>query len=102
MNILNQTADFAQWIAKLKDPLGKARIAARLNSARNGNFGDHKGVGEGVMEMRIPVGPGYRLYYAQEERVVYILLLGGDKSSQSKDIQRAKALWQEIKEMNNG
>ena len=102
MITLTKTEQFIDWLTKLKDPLGKARIAARMNAARNGNFGDHKGVGEGVMEMRIPTGPGYRLYYAQEESVVYVLLIGGDKSSQPKDIQRAKALWKEIKEASNG
>ena len=102
MNTLQQTAEFAAWVRKLKDPLGKARIAARLNSARHGNFGDHKIVGAGVMEMRIATGPGYRLYYAQAEYTVYILLVGGDKSTQERDIQRAQSLWRSIRGEHHG
>lgn len=97
MNTLTRTDEFSEWLRKLKDPIGKARIAARLNSAQHGNFGDHKSVGGGVWEMRIDVGPGYRIYYAQQESVVYVLLLGGDKSKQNSDIEKAKKLWQKIK-----
>ena len=98
MNIIRRTEEFMAWISKLKDVAGKARIAARLKMAAAGNFGDHKSVGQGVMEMRIHTGPGYRVYYAQEGDTVYILLIGGDKSTQDKDIKKAHELWKEIKE----
>lgn len=98
MNTIRRTEEFIAWISKLKDVAGKARIAARLKMAAAGNFGDHKSVGQGVMEMRIHTGPGYRVYYAQEGDTVYILLIGGDKSTQDKDIKKAHELWKEIKE----
>ena len=98
MNTIRRTEEFMAWISKLKDVAGKARIAARLKMASAGNFGDHKSVGQGVMEMRIHTGPGYRVYYAQEGDTVYILLIGGDKSTQDKDIKKAHELWKEIKE----
>ncbi|MBQ2760526.1 MAG: type II toxin-antitoxin system RelE/ParE family toxin [Mailhella sp.] len=98
MNTIRRTEEFMAWISKLKDVAGKARIAARLKMAVAGNFGDHKSVGQGVMEMRIHTGPGYRVYYAQEGDTVYILLIGGDKSTQDKDIKKAHELWKEIKE----
>jgi putative addiction module killer protein len=98
MNTLRRTEEFMAWITKLKDVAGKARIAARLKLAAAGSFGDHKSVGQGVMEMRIHTGPGYRVYYAQEGATVYLLLIGGDKSTQEKDIRKAQELWAEIKE----
>lgn len=67
----------------------RARILGRINSAENGNFGDCEPVGGGVSEMRIHYGPGYRLYYTRQGEVVYLLLIGGDKSSQKRDIKRA-------------
>lgn len=76
----------------------KARIAARLKYAALGNFGDCKSVGQGVMEMRIHVGPGYRVYYAQAEDTVYVLLLGGPKKTQAADIAEAQALWAKVRE----
>ena len=98
MNTIRRTEEFMAWISKLKDVAGKARIAARLKMASAGNFGDHKSVGQGVMEMRIHTGPGYRVYYAQEGDTIYILLIGDDKSTQDKDIKKAHELWKEIKE----
>lgn len=98
INTLRKTDLFSEWLAKLRDMRGKARILARITSARAGHFGDCRSVGEGVFEMRIDVGPGYRVYYAQEGQQIYLLLLGGDKSTQKKDITKAKTLWQTIKE----
>lgn len=98
MNTLHETDLFSEWLKKLKDIRGKARILARLASVRAGHFGDCRSVSDGVFEMRVDVGPGYRLYYAQEGQHVYLLLLGGDKSSQKKDIARAKTLWKTVKE----
>lgn len=76
----------------------KARIAARISSARAGNFGGCKSVGDGVSEMRIDFGPGYRVYYGQEGLHIYLLILGGAKSSQTRDIAKAKEMWRIIKE----
>lgn len=90
--------EFDKWLAQLKDAKGKARIVARIRSAELGNLGDVKPVGEGVSEMRIHFGPGYRLYFTQRGRLLILLLLGGDKSSQSRDIQKAKALARTVEE----
>jgi putative addiction module killer protein len=84
--------EFDKWLTKLKDAKGKARIVARIRSAELGNLGDVRPVGEGISEMRIHYGPGYRVYFAQRGRLVILLLVGGDKSSQKRDIKRAKAL----------
>ena len=98
MNTLRRTEQFLDWYFHLRDAVTKARIAARLKQAAMGNFGDHKGVGEGVCEMRIHVGPGIRVYYAQAGDTVYVLLIGGDKSSQDADIRKAQKLWKELQE----
>jgi putative addiction module killer protein len=89
MNAFYRTAEFDSWLSNLKDKIGKARILKRIRAAEGGNFGDCEPVGEGVSEMRIHVGPGYRLYYTRIGEVIYLLLVGGDKSSQSRDIKRA-------------
>ncbi|MBN8475440.1 type II toxin-antitoxin system RelE/ParE family toxin [Sulfuritalea sp.] len=80
---------FDGWFVGLRDIRAKVRIQARIDRAELGNFGDCEPVGEGVSEMRIHFGPGYRVYFTQRELEVVILLAGGDKSSQSKDIKRA-------------
>ncbi|GJE17610.1 type II toxin-antitoxin system RelE/ParE family toxin [Methylobacterium marchantiae] len=80
---------FKVWLKGLRDERAKARIAARLRSASYDNFGDTRSVGSGVFEMRIHYGPGYRIYYARRGETVYLLLKGGDKASQSRDIQDA-------------
>ena len=80
---------FDTWLAKLKDKIGRARILHRIRAAEHGNFGDVKPVGDGVSEMRIHVGPGYRVYYTRRGELVYLLLVGGDKSTQKRDVQRA-------------
>lgn len=79
---------FDKWLTELKDAKGKARIIARIRSAELGNLGDVKSVGEGISEMRIHYGPGYRVYFTQKGRLVIFLLVGGDKSSQKRDIKR--------------
>lgn len=70
---------FSEWFNGLRDRTAKLRIAARIERAKNGNFGDHKSVGDGVSEMRLTYGPGYRIYYAQKGEITYLLLNGGDK-----------------------
>lgn len=89
MNIFHRSDEFDTWLAALKDKVVRARIALRIRSAEHGNFGDSEPVGEGVSEMRIHFGPGYRVYFTRRGEVLYLLLLGGDKSSQKRDIKRA-------------
>jgi putative addiction module killer protein len=86
------TETFDDWLEALRDARGKARIQARIDRAHLGNFGDWSPVGEGVSEMRIHFGPGYRVYFVQRGMEVVILVAGGDKSSQTKDIARAQEL----------
>ncbi len=85
-------AFYSEWLNSLDRPV-KARVLTRIDRLRRGNFGDTKSVGEGVFELRLDFGPGYRVYYGREDDVVVILLCGGSKASQSKDIERAKELW---------
>ena len=92
MNSFQRTSEFDAWLKALRDPVGKARIISRIRSAEAGNFGDCEPVGEGVSEMRVHCGPGYRVYYSRTGDVVYLLLCGGDKSTQKRDIKQAKAL----------
>jgi putative addiction module killer protein len=89
MSTFLRSEEFDAWLSGLKDKVGRARIAHRIRSAEQGNFGDCEVVGEGVSEMRIHVGPGYRAYFTRRAEVVYLLLLGGDKSSQKRNIRRA-------------
>ena len=99
MNILVRSSEFDAWLSGLTDIKAKARILARLRGAAFGNFGDCGPVGEGVSEMRVHVGPGYRVYFVRNGAVLYVLLTGGDKSTQKRDIARAKAMAMELKEM---
>lgn len=87
-----KTEYFEKWQSQLKDINAKAKIQVRIRRMETGIFGDVKPVGEGVSEARIHYGPGYRLYFCQQGDVVIILLCGGDKKSQSKDIELAKEL----------
>jgi len=97
MYTLLQTPEFSVWFAAMRDRVAQARIGKRLDQASAGNFGDSEPVGEGVSEMRIDVGQGYRVYFARQGAVVYVILLGGDKNSQRRDIKRAKAIWKGMK-----
>ena len=92
MSVFLRTVEFDEWLKVLRDPIGKARILARLRAAELGHFGDHAAVGEGVYELRIHTGPGGRVYYWRHGTVTYWLLCGGDKSIQRRDIRQAKAL----------
>jgi len=89
MNIFQRSGEFDAWLVNLKDKVARARITLRIRSAEHGNFGDCEPVGEGVSEMRVHVGPGYRAYFTRRAGVVYLLLVGGDKSTQKRDIKRA-------------
>lgn len=97
MNTINQTGEFQDWLRSVKDKTAKGAIIGRINRATLGNFGDHKDLGDGVSEMRVDVGQGYRVYYAREGRVVYLLICGGDKSTQDRDIKHAKVIWAQFK-----
>ena len=84
-----------KWLSDLPDRQARARILARLERLEVGNFGDSKFLRDGVHEMRIDWGPGYRVYYGRDGRTVIVLLCGGDKRKQGADIKRAVELWQE-------
>lgn len=92
---VRQTAEFARWLAGLRDAAGRRRIAQRLVRLGAGLFGDSKSVGDGVAELRVDVGPGYRVYFIRDGAILVILLCGGDKGSQARDIARAKQLAEE-------
>ena len=84
---------FREWLLSLRDAPMRARVRVRLNRVRLGNFGDSHGVGGGVSELRLHLGPGYRVYYGRRGNALVILLCGGDKGTQARDIQRAQAYW---------
>ena len=86
---------FTQWLHSLKDRRGRQRIESRLLRLEQGNYGDCKGVGQGVFELRMFFGPGYRVYFGEDGDKIVVLLSGGDKSSQSKDIKQAQTYWQD-------
>jgi putative addiction module killer protein len=89
---IRETDAFRNWMTGLRDSRTKARIAARIDRLALGNPGDVEPVGEGVSELRIHFGPGYRVYFARRGPVLIVLLCGGDKSTQARDIEAAKAL----------
>lgn len=95
---VQQTEGFAKWLAALRDARAKARIVARVESARLGNLGDVRPVGLGISEMRVHVAAGYRVYFVRRGGVILLLLCGGDKTSQSRDISHAKALLRELRQ----
>lgn len=98
MYSIKQTPAFAKWLHRLRDGRGRARIAARLRMLEAGHMGDCKSVGDGVSELRIHFGAGYRVYFTLRARVLVVLLIGGDKGSQGRDIALAKRM---AKEMND-
>ena len=95
MEIL-RTGYFDKWLASLRDRKAKIKIVRRIERAEQGNFGDHKPVEGPIWEMRIDYGPGYRLYYARQGETIYLLLCGGDKSSQQADIRLALEIWRHL------
>ena len=96
MKSILTTDAFDRWYAGLRDRRAAVRVQARIDRAEDGSFGDCEPVGEGVSEMRIHYGPGYRLYFTQREHELVILLAGGDKSSQTKDIKTAIELARQL------
>lgn len=89
---------FADWVNALRDRRAQAAVDSRLRRIALGNLGDYKSVGEGVRELRLDIGPGYRVYFGRVGNTIILLLCGGDKSTQRKDIEKAKAYWADYKE----
>ncbi|MBC1236397.1 type II toxin-antitoxin system RelE/ParE family toxin [Nostoc sp. 2RC] len=92
---------FDEWLDSLRDRRAKAKKRTRLDGVEDGNLGDYKSVGEGVCELRIDYGPGYRIYFGQEGITVIILLCGGDKSTQEQDIVKAHEYWKDYRSRDN-
>jgi putative addiction module killer protein len=89
---VRQTQEFQEWLDNLTDRRAQLRIVARLRLAELGNLGDWKPVGGNVSEMRVDIGPGYRLYFTRRRKMIIVMLAGGDKSSQKRDIKRAQRI----------
>lgn len=96
MFTIRQTQQFQDWLDELKDVRAQVRIAARLRLAEAGNLGDWKPVGGEVSEMRVAFGPGYRLYFTRRESILIVMLAGGDKSTQARDIRRAQRILKQL------
>ncbi|CAE6720878.1 putative addiction module killer protein [Paraburkholderia aspalathi] len=94
---VKRTEEFDHWLAGLANLRARAKILVRVRRAERGHFGDVKLLEDGVSEMRIDCGPGYRVYFAREGRMVFLLLCGGDKSTQPADIRHAKSMWADIR-----
>ena len=94
----NEKEPFTEWLYGLRDAAGRRRILARLSRLEQGNFGDCSPIGEGLSELRMFFGSGYRVYFGEHGNCLVVLLCGGDKSTQSKDIKQAKAYWKEYLE----
>ena len=92
---IRQTNQFSSWLSKLKDIKGKVSIFRRIDRIRKGNFGDYKSVGGNIFELRFTIGPAYRVYYTKVGDEIILLLIAGDKSTQSEDIKKAKELAKE-------
>lgn len=91
----NGNEPFTNWFNSLRDVQGRQRIGTRLRRLEQGNYGDCQSIGEGISELRMFFGPGYRVYFGEEGDNIVLLLCGGDKSSQTQDIEAAKAYWKE-------
>jgi len=92
MDTVRTTREFAAWLDALRDTEARSRILARIKRMKQGNFGDAKSVGGGVSELRIDYGPGYRVYFTKVRSQLVVILAGGDKRTQKRDIEKAKAL----------
>ena len=90
--IIKKTDRFDRWLQKLKDVKAKITIARRVDRLYDGYFGDFKSVGNGLLELRVAIGPGYRVYFTKREENIIIILIGGDKSTQQRDIKLAKKI----------
>lgn len=94
----NGQEPFTQWFESISDLNTRAQIQTRIDRLGSGNLGNHKSLGDGIFELRLELGSGYRVYFAHADISIVLLLCGGDESSQDRDIKRAKAYWQECKE----
>jgi putative addiction module killer protein len=101
-SIAEGVAPFMEWLRGLKDVRGRAAIRERILRLEKGNFGDRRHIEGAVWELKLTIGPGYRIYYSVEGQKVILLLCGGDKRSQSSDIDRAKRYWAEYRRRKNG
>ena len=98
MYFIEKTVEFDKWLRKLKDFRGKAKILFRIQKVESDeHFGDCEPVGDGIRELKINYAKGYRVYFKEKDRKIILLLIGGDKSSQQKDIEKAKEIWKKIK-----
>ena len=103
MYIIEKTSEFDKWLRRLKDLRAKAKILFRIQKLENDeHFSDCKPVGNGINEMKINYAKGYRIYFKETGEKIIILLIGGDKSTQSKDIEKAKEIWNKLKNSKNG
>jgi putative addiction module killer protein len=93
---VRQTDEYARWFDQLRDPQARARILVRVRRLSLGNPGDVQPVGEGISELRIDYGPGYRIYFRSQGKTIIVLLIGGNKRTQKRDIERAKALARDL------
>lgn len=93
----NGVGPFSEWMKSLRDRQARAKIHVRIDRLQTGNFGGVRSIGSGLSELRVDVGPGYRVYFGQIDEVVVLLLCGGDKTTQTKDIVIAKAYWEDHK-----
>jgi len=98
MYVIKQTEIFSKWLIKLKDIKGKVSILRRLERIKDGNFGDYKSIDSNISELRIKIGAGYRVYYTHKKDEIVLLLIGGDKSTQTKDIKKAQQLYEELQD----
>jgi putative addiction module killer protein len=95
---VKKTDEYREWLDRLRDQAGRARILVRVDRLIHGNPGDHRNLQGGVSELKIDIGPGYRVYYTQRGEQLLLLLIGGDKSSQAKDIAKAQQLAKDFEE----
>ena len=95
---VRQTEEFAQWLTSLRDDVAAKRVKQRIARVQIGLFGDAKSVGDGLSELRIDHGPGYRVYFMRRGDILVILLCGGDKGGQARDISRAKAMAEQLED----
>ncbi len=97
MYFIEKTIEFDKWLRKLKDLKAKAKILFRIQKIEDdGHFGDCKPVGDGIRELRVDFGKGYRVYFKEKDEKIIVLLIGGDKSTQQNDITKAKKIWEKI------
>jgi putative addiction module killer protein len=98
MFFIEKTTEFDKWLRKLNDLKAKAKILFRIQKLENDeHFGDCKPVGDGIQEMRVNFAKGYRVYFKENNGKIIVLLIGGDKSTQQKDIKKAKEIWEKLK-----